>query len=118
MRRTDERGDGTGGTAAQRTKGEEREKRGHERSPGSALHYDATVRALELLGEVATHLPEGVRGANPQVPWRMITATRNRLLHGYLGIDDDTLWSIVRGQVPELLNELRTIDAGLGDAGE
>jgi len=51
----------------------------------SALHYDATVRNLELIGEAATHLPEGVRGANPQVPWRMIIATRDRLIHGYLG---------------------------------
>jgi len=25
----------------------------------------------------------------------MIVAARNRLIHGYLGIDDDTLWSIV-----------------------
>jgi uncharacterized protein with HEPN domain len=29
------------------------------------------------------------------VPWRLIIAARNRLIHGYLGIDDDTLWSIV-----------------------
>ncbi|WP_279615526.1 HepT-like ribonuclease domain-containing protein [Pseudomonas delhiensis] len=41
------------------------------------------------------------------VPWRMLVATRNRLIHGYLGIDDDTLWSIVRDKrscavVPEL----------------
>jgi hypothetical protein len=28
------------------------------------------------------------------IPWRMIIATCNRLIHGYLGIDDDTLWSI------------------------
>ena len=24
-----------------------------------------------------------------------VVATRNRLIHGYLGIDNDTLWSIV-----------------------
>jgi uncharacterized protein with HEPN domain len=33
----------------------------------------------------------------------MIIATRNRLIHGYLGIDDDTLWSIIRDEIPELL---------------
>ena len=27
----------------------------------------------------------------------------NRLIHGYLGIDDDTLWSIIQDDVPELL---------------
>lgn len=25
----------------------------------------------------------------------MVVAAKNRLIHGYLGIDDDTLWSIV-----------------------
>lgn len=49
------------------------------------LTYDATVRNLELLGEVAT---------------------RNRLIHGYLGIDNDTLWSIIQHDVPSLLPRL------------
>ncbi len=31
----------------------------------SGLHYDATVRNLELIGEAATHVPENVRGAHP-----------------------------------------------------
>ena len=56
------------------------------------LHYDATIRNPELIGEAATHVPEAVREANKDIPWRMIIATRNRLIHGYLGIDNDTLW--------------------------
>ncbi|HOP41371.1 MAG TPA: DUF86 domain-containing protein [Geobacteraceae bacterium] len=39
----------------------------------------------------------------------MIIATRNRLIHGYLGIDDDTLWSIIRDDVPELLPLLQAL---------
>ena len=42
----------------------------------------------------------------------MIIATRNRLLHGYLGIDDDTLWSIIRDDVPELLPPLQALKNG------
>ena len=33
-------------------------------------------------------------------------ATRNRLIHGYLGIDNDTLWSIIQDDVPALLPAL------------
>jgi uncharacterized protein with HEPN domain len=33
----------------------------------------------------------------------MVIATRNRLIHGYLGIDDDTLWSIIQDEVPKIL---------------
>ena len=36
-------------------------------------------------------------------------ATRNRLIHGYLGIDNDTLWSIVVSDVPALLPKLLVI---------
>jgi uncharacterized protein with HEPN domain len=69
----------------------------------SGLNYDATVRNLELIGEAATHIPDEIRQNNPQIPWRMIIATRNRLIHGYLGIDNDTLWSIIQTDIPALL---------------
>ena len=75
----------------------------------SGLNYDATLRNLELIGEAATHVPEAVRVANPQIPWRLIIATRNRLIHGYLGIDNDTLWSIIRSDVPALLPRIRAL---------
>ena len=75
----------------------------------NALVYDATLRNLELIGEAATRVPDDVRQAHPQVPWRMIIATRNRLIHAYLGIDIDTLWSIVVTDVPALLPRLRAI---------
>jgi uncharacterized protein with HEPN domain len=76
----------------------------------SGLNYDATVRNLELIGEAATHIPESVRQANAQIPWRLVIALRNRLIHGYLGIDNDTLWSVITTDIPELrylLEELR-----------
>ena len=73
------------------------------------LNYDATVRNLELLGEAATHIPPEQRDAYPAIPWRQIIATRNRLIHGYLGIDNDTLWSIIRDDIPGLLPELRKL---------
>lgn len=73
------------------------------------LTYDATLRNLELIGEAASHIPEEVRTAHQEIPWRLIIATRNRLIHGYLGIDDDTLWSIVRDEVPPLLTALKAV---------
>ncbi|ADE14065.1 protein of unknown function DUF86 [Nitrosococcus halophilus Nc 4] len=75
----------------------------------SGLNYDATLRNLELIGEAATHIPDEIRTAHPEIPWRMIIATRNRLIHGYLGIDDDTLWSIIQDDVPVLLPLLESL---------
>lgn len=75
----------------------------------SSITYDATLRNIELIGEAATHIPDDVRVAYPDIPWRMIIATRNRLIHGYLGIDDDTVWSIVQDELPPLIEKLSSL---------
>jgi uncharacterized protein with HEPN domain len=74
-----------------------------------AMRFDATVRNLELIGEAASHIPQGVRNAHPAIPWRMLIATRNQLIHGYLGLDNDILWSLVQTDVPVLLHQLKLL---------
>lgn len=75
----------------------------------SGLTYDATLRNLELTGEAATHITDEVRSTHSEIPWHMIIATRNRLNHGYLGIDDDTLLCIIQDDVPELIPMLKIL---------
>jgi uncharacterized protein with HEPN domain len=58
-------------------------------------------------------VPESVRAAHLQIPWRLIIATRNRLIHGYLGLDNDTLWSIIRNDIPALLLHLIALKKNL-----
>ena len=70
------------------------------------MRFDAVLRNVELIGEAATHVPEAVRLAHADIPWRLVIATRNRLIHGYLGIDDDTVWSIVSVDIPALREKL------------
>lgn len=71
------------------------------------MRYDATVRNIELIGEAATHVPVSIRQTAANIPWRMMIATRNQLIHGFAGIDDDVLWSIIQTDIPELLVSLR-----------
>jgi uncharacterized protein with HEPN domain len=73
------------------------------------LTYDATLRNLELIGEAATRIPDEVRAMHPEIPWRLIIATRNRLVHAYLGIDNDTVWSIIQDDIPDLLVRLQAL---------
>jgi uncharacterized protein with HEPN domain len=88
-----------------------------ERFAQSGLNYDATLRNLELIGEAATHIPDHVRQSAHSIDWRRIVATRNRLIHGYLGIDNDTLWSIIQTDIPALLNQLHALKVAL-DSGQ
>lgn len=73
------------------------------------LTYDATLRNLQLIGEAATHIPNEVRDAHTDVPWRAIVGTRNRLVHSYLTISDDIVWTIIQDAVPNLLPSLRVL---------
>ena len=71
--------------------------------------YDATLRNLELIGEAASHIPSEVRETHPRIRWRDIIATRNRVAHGYLGIDDDVVWDIIQTDIPSLLPTLQNL---------
>ena len=75
----------------------------------NGIIYDATLRNSELIGEAATHIPDQVRSAHSEIPWRIIIATRNRLIHSYLGIDNDTIWSIIQDEIPALLPLLQAL---------
>ena len=77
----------------------------------SGLNYDATVRNLELIGEAARHIPDEIRTEYSDIPWRQMVATRNQLIHGYLGIDNDILWNIIKQDIPALIPELEELKA-------
>lgn len=76
---------------------------------GDGRTYDATLRNLELIGEAATHIPDAVRQASTGIKWRQVVATRNRLAHGYSGLDDDVIWDIIRTDLPDLLVKARRV---------
>ena len=73
------------------------------------LTYDATLHNLVLIGEAAIHIPKVIRDAHPEVPLRKIIGARNRIIHGYLGIDDELVWDIIQKDIPVLLSTLRRI---------
>ena len=73
-------------------------------------------RLVEIVGEAATRVPEPIRAAHPQVPWRQIIGMRNRLIHGYDAVDLDVLWQIVAEDLPALVAALDGILDELADA--
>lgn len=73
----------------------------------------ALTRLLEVLGEAARRVPEGVRAEHPAIPWRQIVGTRDRLIHGYDQVDPEILWNIVQEQLPPLVAQLDGLLGGL-----
>ena len=62
----------------------------------------AFVRSIEIIGEAAKHVPDDLRQQHPQMEWRAITGMRDRLIHGYFGIDYDIVWDVVSNKIPSL----------------
>ncbi|HMA91089.1 MAG TPA: DUF86 domain-containing protein [Polyangiaceae bacterium] len=70
---------------------------------------DATLRNLEILGEAAKKIPEDVRGAATEIPWRRIAGLRDLLAHDYFGLDEGILWDVVTNDAPALLLPLKAL---------
>jgi len=73
----------------------------------------ALVRLLEIIGEAAKAVSQDFRRNNPQIPWREIAGTRDRLIHGYYDIDFDVVWQIVSGDIPPLITTIEDILADI-----
>ena len=77
----------------------------------------AVVRALEVMGEAAQHIPANVRRSYPEIPWQDIVDMRNKLIHENLGVDLEVLWRTVQEDLPPLRDEIRGMLVEMDDCG-
>ncbi len=49
------------------------------------------------------------RDNHPDIPWAIIIATRNRLIHGYFDLDPDLVWRTVTKNLPELVDSIQPL---------
>ncbi len=69
----------------------------------------AVIRALEIIGEAAKHVPEAVQQEYPDVPWRSIAGTRDKLIHAYFDVHVQRVWTTVKQDLPPLITALKRI---------
>ncbi|CAN5680613.1 DUF86 domain-containing protein [soil metagenome] len=69
----------------------------------------ALTRLLEILGEAAGRISPALRSLHPDIPWRDISDTRNRVIHQYFDVDMEVVEAIVRDDLPPLTQQLETL---------
>ena len=62
----------------------------------------AIIRAIEIIGEAVRNLPMSFREKYPEIPWREIVGTRDKVIHHYFGINFEIVWDIIEKDIPQL----------------
>ena len=71
---------------------------------------EATVFNLMQIGELAKEsLSSELKDSIKSIPWNQIYGLRNRIVHGYSGVNFIIVWDVIKDDLPELIKEIKTI---------
>jgi uncharacterized protein with HEPN domain len=68
--------------------------------------YEAVNRKFQIIGEAARRLSPAARNAFPEIPWNLITAMRNIIVHDYDDVDLAIVWETAQNSLSPLIARL------------
>ncbi|WXG44624.1 MAG: DUF86 domain-containing protein [Promethearchaeati archaeon SRVP18_Atabeyarchaeia-1] len=74
---------------------------------GGHMVQDAVMRQIEIIGEATKRLSKELRDKRPEIPWKDMAGLRDKLIHGYFGVDLDAVWDTVERDIPQLKRKLK-----------
>ena len=69
----------------------------------------AVLYKFAVMGEATKILPESIRTQYPDIPWRSIAGLRDKVIHGYIGVDYELLWETIVAKLPSVIEGLHNI---------
>ena len=85
-------------------------------SQAAFLEDAKTLRAEELdfivIGEAVSRVPDDIQEAHSDVPWSLMGALRNRLVHVYFEVDHRLVWDTIQNDLPPLVEPRKALDTG------
>ena len=74
----------------------------------------ALTHLVQVIGEAGRNVSSDFCNEHPEIPWQDIVGMRNKVVHDYLGVDEDIVWQVVTEDLPTLiasLDEILTSDS-------
>ena len=66
----------------------------------------ALAHLVQTIAEAARRVSDPTKDAHPEVPWRNIMGMRHRIVHDYMNVDEDVLWTVATVHLPSLIDLL------------
>jgi uncharacterized protein with HEPN domain len=63
---------------------------------------DAVIRNIEVIGEAAKRVSPESRRQLADLDWKRICGMRDVLIHDYIGVDLEEVWSVASTRIPDL----------------
>ncbi|MFO8077867.1 MAG: DUF86 domain-containing protein [Thermoplasmatota archaeon] len=82
---------------------------GESEFENSELIQSAVIRQIEIIGEATKQISQSVKRKYPHIPWRDIAGMRDKLIHGYFGVDIDAVWDTIQLDIPVLEKDIKRI---------
>jgi uncharacterized protein with HEPN domain len=71
----------------------------------------AVVHLIQVIDEAASRISREFCTQHPEIRWADITGMRHKVVHDYLGVDDDIVWRVVTDDLPILIRDIEAIVA-------
>lgn len=91
------------------TKIQEYTREGEEVFLSEARTQDAVLRNFTVMGEATKRIPTEYREQHPGIPWRMMAAFRDVLMHDYEGVDLHRVWDVVEKELSPVKHAITAI---------
>ena len=69
----------------------------------------ALIHLIQTIGEAARQVSREFCNNHPEIRWADIVGMRHKVVHDYLGVDEDIVWQVATEDLPKLVTSLEAL---------